>query len=783
MTWAFLRIRVLIWALSVPELMWPVTVALAEGVNHMAPGNVFLEGEPVRVWLPAGSGDWALEDYDGRTLRRVKAEGSGVELGRLPIGFYRLRPMQGDTARWISLAVLGRMRVPPGPDSPIGVDVAMSWFYEPARMEAVARLCRWAGVVRVRDRMRWAELEPGPAEWAGPTRYDVAARVQREAGLQVLQVVHDAPAWAGDDPRRFPGDLRVVRRFWREISRRWAGQVTAFEPWNEADIPGFGGHTGSEMATYQKAAWWGIRSGAPETLVCWNVFAGARPAHLADLDANVAWPFFDTYNFHHYEPFERYPELYRRHRAVSAGRPMWVTECAWPVRWSGDAGLQELSEEDLRLQAERVVKTFVCALHEGAAAVFYFLLPHYVEGPTQFGLLRRDLTPRPGYVALAAVGRWLAGARPVGRMRTGPEGVQVYVFRARPDGDERDVAVVWSDAGPKELTLPGPPLQIRDVLGRLQPAVRVLRAGRAPQFVVFRAGRAAGWAEESAPARPVERPGQPSPVVLQAVWPAERVELAQSAYRVAVDRPVEVPIRLYHFGSRPVRGRVEVRVPEGWEARFTGEMTLAPGEMREEVLQLRVQPGKSGWIQPVRLLGRWAGEPDSVLSFRVMPVPVPARAILKRLPRMDEAGRWRAGVSGAGRCRVQSGAGGVEVVAEPAGSDPWFYPELDLEPGEFAPADARGVTFWFRRDEGRAIYRLIAQETSGAAYVLDLGDVPAGEWRQVFLWFDQGVWGAGWSRPDPNGRLDAAEIRVLKLGGNGPGPVRYEFRDWAWIRD
>ena len=60
--------------------------------------------------------------------------------------------------------------------------------------------------------------------------------------------------------------------------------------------------------------------------------------------------------------------------------------------------------------------TYALAIHEGAQAVFYFMLPHYVEGQTQFGVLRPDLTPRPAFVALAAAGRLLADAKPLGQV-------------------------------------------------------------------------------------------------------------------------------------------------------------------------------------------------------------------------------------------------------------------------------------------------------------------------------------------------------------------------------
>ena len=66
------------------------------------------------------------------------------------------------------------------------------------------------------------------------------------------------------------------------------------------------------------------------------------------------------------------------------------------------------------MQAERVVKIYALSIHEGSAATFYFILVNYVERQVQFGLLHKDLTPRPGYLALAAVGRLLADARPLG---------------------------------------------------------------------------------------------------------------------------------------------------------------------------------------------------------------------------------------------------------------------------------------------------------------------------------------------------------------------------------
>ena len=139
------------------------------------------------------------------------------------------------------------------------------------------------------------------------------------------------------------------------------------------------------------------------------------------------------------------------------------------MQWAGDKAIQEPTASDLRVQAERVAKTYALSIHEGSAATFYFILGHYVEGQTQFGLLRRDLTPRPGYLALAAVGRLLADARPAGQLKTGNPAVHAFAFHAKPDGIQRLVLVAWTDGRSETLNLPAAPLEVFDHLGRAKP--------------------------------------------------------------------------------------------------------------------------------------------------------------------------------------------------------------------------------------------------------------------------------------------------------------------------
>ncbi len=451
------------------------------------PGNIFLMGEEVEVSIPAAEG-WRLFDYEDKRVNEKEYSGPRARLGTLPPGFYRLK--SPDPKRdWVSLAVIPKLKAPTPLTSPVGLDVAMAWFYGREKMDAVASLCSLAGVNWVRDRLNWAQMEPQRGKFASSNQYDAAIVAQNRAGLQILQVNHISPGWASPKSQRFPSDLRDTYRFHREMARRWHGEVQAFEPWNEADITMFGGHTGSEMASFQKASWLGLKAGNPGVVASCNVFAMHNNDQLQDFRDNEAAAYFDTMNFHHYAPLKDFPTIYKKFRELlSAGKPLWITECNMPVKWAGDEKLKEPTEGDLRVQAERVAKIFAVSLYEGSAVTYYFMLPHYVESQTQFGIIRPDLTPRPAFLALAAVGRLLADAMPRGRLVQTEGGATAYLFSAKPDGIAREVLVAWGSTNATGLKLPATPQAAFDHIGRESAATATPTVNQFPQFFVFEEG-------------------------------------------------------------------------------------------------------------------------------------------------------------------------------------------------------------------------------------------------------------------------------------------------------
>ncbi len=428
------------------------------------PGNIFLEGEPIRVRvpqdLPASATRWRLLDDRGRELRAgTLGPGGGSSPDRLFLGepgpgWYRVEFDAADRTNlaWTTAAVLRRLAAPVPGDSPVCVDSATAWFApeDVPHQQRLANLAALAGVNWVRDRLRWADLQPEPGPLtAQRTTYDTAADIQHAAGLKVLQVFHDTPPWAREAPAaggRFAPDLRHVFDFARALAVRFRGRVAAWEPWNEANIAMFGAHTVDQMCSWQKAAWLGFKAGDPQLIVGWNVTAAVpTPAHTTGVLANETWPYFDTYNIHTYDWPHAYAHLWAPARAATSGRPLWITEADRGTPHLGQGPWFDQDPRLERLKAEWIAQSYACSLFAGARRHFHFILGHYHEpNGVQFGLLRLDGTPRPAYVALAAVGRCLAGARILGRLRPGHD-VHVYAFRARPDGRERDVLVAWAE--------------------------------------------------------------------------------------------------------------------------------------------------------------------------------------------------------------------------------------------------------------------------------------------------------------------------------------------------
>ncbi len=621
--------------------------------------NVFLEDETVRIRVPANSpdtatkwrmvNDWAKEIAGGD----LAGERSRIVVENPGIGWYRIEILdsEGKCLSRTTAAVLARLSAPTPEDSPVCVDSATAWFAsgDAPGQERFAHLAALAGVNWVRDRMKWREIQPEPGRFEQSTTYDMSARIQSEYGLKVLQVFHDTPPWAveqGQSTGRFVTDLRILYRFCKAMAIRYKGRVQAWEPWNEANVSDFGGHTTDEMCSYQKAAYLGFKTGDPDVTVCWNVSTAVPTALQTQIVLeNETWPYFDTYNSHTYDWPDSYADLWGPVREAACGRPIWVTESDRGIKYSGPEPWCELTREGEIQKAEFMAQSYASSLWAGSSRHFHFILGNYYEdrNHVQFGLLRLDQTPRPAYVALAAVGRFLAGAKCLGKWDlSGRPEAHIYAFRARPDGLERDVLVAWAERGgewdrrgktlvdwklPDGMEVEG----CYDYLGRSLGMGPPAELRSAPVFVLLESGDASKLPLEPR-SESQSRKGSVSPVVMQLNMPrSTTIKLNQIqwsseyGHKVPTEKIVDLPVSVYNFADKRVEGSIVLEhIPAGWKLTPNEwRLRLEPMERRQLTINLkrpeqsRQEPADT-WL---KLRGDFGTGGRPVLAFRLISHP------------------------------------------------------------------------------------------------------------------------------------------------------------------
>ncbi len=595
------------------------------------PGHIFLAGESIVIKMSQGQAvRWQAVDDANAVVAQGQVGDASVNLGTLGVGWYRIDFLDASDAivARTTAGILARLGVPTPQDSPICVDSATAWFArgDAAKQERFAYLAALAGVNWIRDRMSWGSMQTGPETFAQNTTYDSAATIQAKHGLKVLQVFHDTPGWATDREldgdrasRRFPRDLRHLYNFCKAMAQRYEGRVLAWEPWNEANIAMFGGHTIDEMCTHQKAAYLAFKAAQPDVTVCWNVYAGSGTAlHTQGVLENEVWPYFETYNIHTYSKPDAYLNEFAPARQAACGRPLWLSECGIGLHWQTERPWSELSPEDERRQAQFIAPSYASSLFAGVNRHFFFILGNYPENKNQFGILRNDQTPRPAYVALAAVGHLLAGAVPLGRLAPEQNSeARIYAFRARPDGVEHDVLVAWANKS-TSISWTGAiaPEAVYDYLGRSIPSSLPAELTPAAVFVVVPKGGTAGLTLQPPMSVSAPRSGNICPVVLQLQMPVAATNLQQQAHLIPAGTSTSLALFAYNFSSSKVAGTVRVqKAPAEWEI-TPASWTVNLEPMERKTLPARViiraNAIKADWI---KLKGDFGPAGQSVLAF------------------------------------------------------------------------------------------------------------------------------------------------------------------------
>lgn len=342
------------------------------------------------------------------------------------------------------------------------------------------------GAVRIWDNgVRWDQVnpEPGVYDWSVLDR--VVANAEAVGAEEIVYVLGSSPLWAAKYPSAsfdyyygpgtasVPANLDDWRGWVRAVAERYKGRITAYQPWNEANLQAFF-YAGAEdsavaMADLTKAAEDVLNEVDPAatfTTASSTVIQTKRyttrswfPRYVAALKARGVKP--DSISVHLYPWLKQGPgngTLAQREKGLALAKqviaqnrykklPIWDTEMnygnqrpsnPWPkVKYSPKEGSAYLAQ------------TYLYSLSNGVTQVYWYGWDDYGLGiwPTSKG--GRVLKPGDTYNNLSG---WLAGAKnggctPIGSISTctikRKKTKQFFVFRNTSAKRTYTVPVKW----------------------------------------------------------------------------------------------------------------------------------------------------------------------------------------------------------------------------------------------------------------------------------------------------------------------------------------------------
>jgi hypothetical protein len=319
----------------------------------------------------------------------------------------------------------------PGPGADLGlpslgVSTHLTWrdYTDAERLQVLDRL-QALGVRWIRIDLYWGWLEPIPGArtpWVVHVM-NVVVDAARARGMQVLVSLGSTPAWAGSSSATGPPDEPAT---YAEIAgwaaRRFAGRVAA---WGIYNSPNQHGWTAATYARVLDTAYPAIKSADPASLVVAGNVGGNDDAWVRGVYAAGAGGSFDVLATHPYQaPRDLPPEApddgsrsriahVRAVRAVmleygDADTPIWFSEFGWsshPNHGTEPPWARGVTPEQ---QADYAVRTFgyVAEDFPYVTNLFWYNDRDKAVGSVQednYGLLHRDLSPKPVYRALAEV--------------------------------------------------------------------------------------------------------------------------------------------------------------------------------------------------------------------------------------------------------------------------------------------------------------------------------------------------------------------------------------------
>ncbi|XAS76278.1 cellulase family glycosylhydrolase [Dermatophilaceae bacterium Sec6.4] len=323
---------------------------------------------------------------------------------------------------------------PPVPVSELptlGVQYNGTWsIYDDAARGRVLDRLSAAGVKWVRIDVSWATLQPHPGgydmQWGVPFIDHVLAQA-RAKGFKILVTFWQAPKWANgsdnvDAPPRDPRQFAAAAGW---AANRWKSSVDAWEIWNEPNFNGY--FVGANPATYTRLlcdTYPAVKKADPNSPVVFGGLMYNDDGWLKRAYAAGAHGCFDVLGTHPFQGPSKAPpstpddgnvwnltHTPAVHNVMVAhgdgAKPIWFTEFGWSSAQPANAkpwntGVSEQTQAAYLTQAVEIT----ARKYPYVKAMFWFRDSDQSTGNAHedhFGLLRKNLTPKPALAAMKAL--------------------------------------------------------------------------------------------------------------------------------------------------------------------------------------------------------------------------------------------------------------------------------------------------------------------------------------------------------------------------------------------
>lgn len=320
---------------------------------------------------------------------------------------------------------------------------------------------RHAGIDSIRDEVIWGEVERERGKLVMPERFDRHVREAARRRIEVLLILDYANRFYDDGDRpRSPDAIEGFSRYAEFVVNHFGSDVLYYEVWNEWNI-GIGlpkpyrkGGSPEDYVKLLKAVSPRIKAANPNAIVMagGSTSGGVKRGWLEGILKLGALDHCDAISIHSYNYNDRFPErgpeacstwmagVQEMIRRYNGGKDVafYVTEMGWPTHVTKGG-------TDPQLSASYLARLYLLARTSPSFKGLWWYdfqddgwKPEYNEN--NFGLVRPDLTPKPGYFVIADISELVAKGQYTDTLATGDESLRVLRFRHA----GRDHWTLWS---------------------------------------------------------------------------------------------------------------------------------------------------------------------------------------------------------------------------------------------------------------------------------------------------------------------------------------------------